>query len=296
LNGWVDKRLLLRDPSDMPIRTAHTDDLDFFVASVTREGWLSETRASFEAFFAHDPHGCFVAEEGDMRIGMIVATSYDTCGFLGELVVLPERRGQGIGRQLMQHAIGYLQHKGIQSVYLDGDTPAVPLYERLGFRVLCKSLRFLGQIDAGGTTDVRPMTRDDLVTILPLDCAAFGADRSFFLKRRLGDFPHLCHVIDNGRIAGYIMGQPGHGVVTVGPWNVHDESVDPLSLPRAIANAASQARLRVGVLECNASATSLMRSLSTSTETEPSWRMVLGPDIGLGASERLCAVGSPATG
>ena len=211
----------------MTVRTARTDDLDFFVASVTREGWLSETRASFEAFFAHDSNGCFVAEEGDKRIGMIVATAYNTCGFLGELVVMPERRGQGIGRQLMQHAVGYLQHKGIRSIYLDGDTPAVPLYERLGFRVVCKSLRFLGQLDPGGKTDARPMTPDDLDTILPLDSDAFGADRSFFLKRRLDTFPQLCYVIDNDGIAGYIMGQPGHGVVTVGPWYVQDESTPP---------------------------------------------------------------------
>jgi len=278
----------------MIVRPAQTSDLDFFVDCVTRENWLSETRISFEAFFAHDPHGCFVAEEGGERIGMIVATAYDTCGFLGELIVLPERRGQGIGRQLMKHAIGYLQHKGLQSIYLDGDTPAVPLYERLGFHIVCKSLRFLGQIDHGNNTYVRPMTPGDLDIILPFDRAAFGANRSFFLRRRLNTFPQLCQVWDDGRIRGFIMGQPGHGVVTIGPWYVYDQSVDPLSVLRAIGS--SQAKLRVGVLECNAAATSLMRSLGTFAETEPSWRMVLGPDIGLGASPQLFAIGSPATG
>jgi len=278
------------------IRTARPDDLGFFVDCVTREGWLGGTRAEFEAFYIHDPHGCFVAEEGGERIGMVVATAYDTCGFLGALIVQPERRGRGIGRQLMEHAIGYLKLKGIRSIYLDGDTPAVPLYERLGFHVACKSLRFLGQISPNQEPCVRPMTRDDLDTILALDRAAFGADRSFFLKRRLGTFPDLCHVIDNGRIAGYIMGQPGYGVVTVGPWYVHDESVDPLSLLCAVAHAAPQEKLRVGVLECNRAAYSLMRSISMFFETEPSWRMVLGSDIGLGASERLLAVGSPAKG
>lgn len=280
----------------MTIRTAHPDDLDFFVDCVTREGWLGGTRAEFEAFYVHDPHGCFVAEEGGERIGMIVATAYDTCGFLGALIVRPERRGRGIGRQLMEHAIGCLRHKGTQSIYLDGDTPAVPLYERLGFHVACKSLRFLGQISPNQEPCVRPMTRDDLDTILPLDRAAFGADRSFFLRRHLNTVPQLCQVWDDGRIRGYIMGQPGHGVVTIGPWYVHDESVDPLSLLRALAHDVSQAKLRVGVLECNRAASSLMRSRSSFSETEPSWRMVLGPDIGLGTCPKLLAVGSPATG
>ncbi|MCX6833915.1 MAG: GNAT family N-acetyltransferase [candidate division Zixibacteria bacterium] len=280
----------------MTIRLAQTSDLDFFVDCVTREGWLGGTRAEFEAFLTHDPQGCFVAEEGGDRIGMIVATAYDTCGFLGALIVQPDRRGRGIGRQLMEHAIGYLRQRGIRSIYLDGDTLAVPLYERLGFHVVCKSLRFLGQIDPVERTNVRPMTADDLVTILALDCAAFGADRSFFLKRPLDTFPQLCYVWDKGSIRGYIMGQPGHGVVTVGPWYVQDKSADPLSLLRAVADTASPVRLRVGVLERNVAATSLMRSLTTFAETESSWRMVLGPDIGLGVSPQLFAVGSPAKG
>lgn len=280
----------------MTIRPAQTSDLNFFVDCVTREGWLGGTRAEFETFYAHDPHGCFVADEDSERIGMIVATAYDTCGFLGALIVQPERRGRGIGRKLMEHAIEYLHNKGIRSIYLDGDTPAVALYERLGFHVVCKSLRFLGQIDPCEKTGVRPMTRDDLNTIFPLDRAAFGADRSFFLKRCLSAFQQLCHVWDDDRVLGFIMAQPGHGVVTVGPWYVHDESVDALSLLRAVARTASPAKLRVGVLECNVSATSLMRSLTTFAETEPSWRMVLGPDIGLGVSPLLFAVGSPAKG
>jgi len=280
----------------MTIRPAQTSDLDFFVECVTREGWLGGTRVEFEAFYDHDPHGCFAAEEGGERIGMIVATAYDTCGFLGALIVQPDRRGRGIGQQLMEHAIGYLRQRGIRSIYLDGDTPAVPLYERLGFHMVCKSLRFLGQIDPVERTNVRPMTRDDHDTVLHLDRAAFGADRSFFLRRCCDTFPELCHVWDDGRIRGFIMGQPGHGVVTVGPWYVHDESVNPLSLLRAIAHDASPAKLRVGVLECNVSATSLMRSLTTFVETEPCRRMVLGPDIRLGVSPQLFAVGSPAKG
>lgn len=280
----------------MTIRAARLDDLDFFIACVTREGWLSETQTTFETFLAHDPKGCFVAEQDGRTIGMIVATAYDTCGFLGELIVLPEHRGHGHGRQLMEHAIGYLHTKGIRNVYLDGDTPAVPLYERIGFHVVCQSLRFLGRIEPVPDDSVRPMIQSDLEAIFKLDRAEFGADRSFFLRRRLATFPHLCHVIDDGGIVGYVMGQPGHGVVTVGPWYIRDDLVDPLSLLRAIALNAPDAKLRVGVLETSEHPVSMIRSMHSFTETEPSWRMVLGPDIGLGASERLYAVGSPATG
>jgi predicted N-acetyltransferase YhbS len=281
----------------MIIRSTNADDLDFCATCVTREGWLSETHAVFEGFLAHDPRGCFVAEENDERIGMIVATAYDTCGFLGELIVVPERRRQGIGRQLMEHAIGYLQARGCRSIYLDGDTPAVPLYQRLGFRTVCRSLRFLGTLDGKTSERVRQMTPADLGAVCAIDQSAFAADRSFFIRRRFQLLPHLCLLHTNGeRLDGFIMGQPGHGVVTGGPWFVADESTDPLVLLRALAHRCEDQRLRVGMLETNVSATAMMRSLQTFEETEPSRRMVLGPDLGLGTSPRLYAVGTPAKG
>jgi len=281
----------------MIIRSASTDDLDFCVSCVTGEGWLSETRAVFEGFLAHDPGGCFVAEEKREPIGMMVATAYDTCGFLGELIVVPERRGKGIGRQLMEHAISYLQARGCRSLYLDGDTPAVPLYERLGFRVVCRSLRFLGAPTGMTSQGVRMMTPADLEAVCAIDRSAFGADRSFFIKRRLRLFPQLCLIQTGGnQITGFIMGQPGNEVVTVGPWCVGDESAVPHGLLHTLAYHSGGQKLRMGILESNVPAAALMRSLKTFKETEPSWRMVLGPDIGLGGSPRLYAVGTPAKG
>jgi len=281
----------------MIIRAANTDDLDFCVACVTGEGWLSETRAVFEGFLAYDSKGCFLVEENGERIGMIAATAYDTCGFLGELIVVPERRGQGIGRQLMEHAIGYLQARSCRSIYLDGDTPAVPLYERLGLRVVCRSLRFLGTLEGKTSEGVRMMTPTDLETVGAIDRSAFGADRSFFIKRRLLLFPQLCLIqTDENRITGFIMGQPGNEVVTVGPWFVGNESIDPRVLLHTLAHNCSGQKLRMGILESNAPAAALMRSLKTFKETESSWRMVLGPDIGLGGSPGLYAVGTPAKG
>lgn len=281
----------------MTIRKARTADLDFFVDCVTHEGWLSETRAVFENFYAHDPDGCLVAEEDRTLIGMIVATAYDTCGFLGELIVVPERRGHGVGRSLMEHAIGYLGTRGCRSMYLDGDLPAVPLYERLGFHRVVRSLRFIGRLQGKTTTTVLPMTGDDLHMVLTLDRSAFGADRSFFLKRRLELFPHLCFVSCGGNsVSGFIMGQPGHGVVTVGPWHRADESTDPLDLLTTLARVCGEQKLRIGLLESNKSAVGIMRHLSGFAETEPCIRMVLGPDIGLGSGSQLLAVGSPAKG
>jgi len=228
---------------------------------------------------------------------MCVAVAYEKCGFLGELIVVKDRRGHGIGRQLMEHSIEYLHGRGCRSIYLDGDTPAVPLYERLGFVHVCKSLRFLGRIPGVSHDSVRPMTREDIEETSPVDRRAFGADRRFFLDYRLGLFPRLCKVqIVAGEVAGYVLGQPGAGVVSVGPWLVGDQVDRPLDLLECLAVDVGRDRLRIGVLESNASAVTLMRSLPELTETEPSWRMVLGPDAGLGAAQQLFAIGSAAKG
>jgi GNAT superfamily N-acetyltransferase len=53
-----------------------------------------------------------------------------------ELYVVPERRGQGLGRALMEAAIALARGKGAADMYLgtgEDDTAARALYERLGF-------------------------------------------------------------------------------------------------------------------------------------------------------------------
>lgn len=56
--------------------------------------------------------------------------------YLAELYVVPERRGQGLGRALMQAAIEHARSHGADRIELgtsDDDTVARRLYESLGF-------------------------------------------------------------------------------------------------------------------------------------------------------------------
>lgn len=144
-------------------------DLDFAAGCTAAEGWASETRQEFEGFLAHDPDGCFVAEVNGNPIGICVATSYGEAGFLGELIVVPEMRGRGVGHRLIGHAVEYLRSRGAQNIFLDGDPPVVPLYERVGFRKVCRSLRFGGRIQRQSHPHVRAMRADDLDTIGAMD-------------------------------------------------------------------------------------------------------------------------------
>jgi ribosomal protein S18 acetylase RimI-like enzyme len=281
----------------MNIRPMIPSDLEFAATLTAYEGWLTETKEDFEGFLLYDSNGCFVAEENGDRIGMCVATAYGESGFLGELIVRNDARGRGVGTQLMQHAITYLAQRGVRSIYLDGVEAAIPLYERLGFRKVCRSLRFSGKLRGARYRRVRAMTPADLAVVAEMDRRAFDADRSFFLQRRLSLHPHLCHVLEaKGQIRGFIMGRARADLVSVGPWVVPSRVTQPDQLLAALAAEADGLDLTLGVLEVNSRAVKTMQDLGLAQRPHPPWRMVLGASANLGSSAAAYTIGSAAKG
>ena len=281
----------------MQIRSMTPADFDFALDLTAAENWQGVTREAFAAAHEHDPQGCFVAEDNNRRIGICVATNYGEYGFLGNLIVVPDYRNLGHGRAIMQHAIAYLESRGCRNILLDGDLPAVPLYERLGFRKVCLSLRYLGRVEPGSPPTVRAMIESDLADVCALDLRAFNADRSFFLRYRLRHFARWCKVIESaGKIAGYIAARPGQNTTAVGPWVVSGTTVDPLDLLHALALEGGDQQLRLGILETNRRAVGIMEALGSVKKQTPCWRMVRGPSADLGLSGKCIAVGSPDKG
>lgn len=281
----------------MHIRAMQYDDIDFAVRCTAAEGWTSEGRQDFEAFLNFPRSGCFVMEDAGTPVGMIIANTYGQDGFIGELIVLPAYRGQQIGRRLMDHAVRYLRSVGTENIFLDGVIKAISLYERVGFRKVCRSLRFTGAPQGRDEPEVRLMTSDDLPAVYALDRAAFGADRAFVLARRFETYPQVCYVLEEqGKITGFVMAKPGPEVVAVGPWCILPAAEHPEKLLLAVAQHRQTAYLRLGILESNQRACHLANALGFRESEAPSWRMVLGLSDRLGRSERSLAVGSPAMG
>lgn len=158
----------------------------------------SETREVFTWALGFDPGGCFVAESEEARAGICVAPSYGATGFIGELIVRPGFRGRGLGQHLLDWAIDDLTRRSARAIFLDGVSRAVPLYERAGFRKVCRSLRFLGVLPAGVAPGTRPVEADDLPAIVALDREVFGTDRGFFLAQCLAAHAGLCPVRTRG--------------------------------------------------------------------------------------------------
>lgn len=279
----------------MKIRCMTEADLDFAVGLTSREGW-SSTRLDFEELLAFDSHGCFIGEKNDERVGMVCAIPYGRFGNIGNLIVIDEQRGKGIGSNLMEHAMSYLLRKGANELYLDGVQAAVSLYERLNYRKICKSLRLKGNVTGVSSNHVKPMTRMSLDDVLALDIQHFKVDRSFFIKSSLLHYPELSMVLEvDGDIAGYILGSRRNKSTRIGPW-VMDRFPDMAEeLLRAFAMETGDLALQVGVLESNVQAVSLLRRLGFK-ETSFSWRMAISESEDIGFSNGLYAICSPARG
>lgn len=287
----------------MIVRPFRPDDLAFAAECAAGEGWTTETLEVFEAFFAHDPAGCLVAEEAGSPAGICIATAYGLFGFVGELIVRRAARGRNVGPRLLGAAIEHLRKRGVLSIGLDGVAGAVPFYRLCGFRPVCTSHRFSGRPGeipkdgAGGPGRLRRMTAGDAAEVSALDRRAFGADRGFFLERGRALHPELAFVAEDGDgLAGYALARPGNGVVAVGPWVIDERWPRPFDLLSAVSDAARDSRLRIGVLDTNAAAVRLLRGLPGLSEEAPSRRMVLGPSDRLGNSPLCWAIGSPAKG
>jgi ribosomal protein S18 acetylase RimI-like enzyme len=280
------------------IRSMNSADLDFAEQCIRDEGWLSENRPTLEGFYLHDAEGCLLAEVDGLPVGICTATPYGKSGFIGELIVRKEARGAGIGAALLNHGVRYLQSQGVETVYLDGVVKAVGLYERNGFRKICRSLRFSGQLEGSFHADVHPMQTGDLSAVGSLDQRMFGADRGFFLARRLELFPELCKVMvgDKEEVTGYILGRRGDGWISAGPWIISEIVVDPLPLLQSFALAVGNLPFSIGILELNRRAVELIGSLGFQERPDCPWRMALGPSSNLGASPFCMAVGTAAKG
>jgi predicted N-acetyltransferase YhbS len=100
------------------IRTWKQTDLTGVVGSVQREGW-GHARRDVERCWNLEPNGCFIAESEDKPVGHIFSVLFGEIGWIGLLIVNPEKRGKGIGGALMEATINYLEENGARTIKLE---------------------------------------------------------------------------------------------------------------------------------------------------------------------------------
>lgn len=95
-----------------------------------------DSREGIEKYLKRNPTTCFVAETEGEIVGVIMAGHDGRRGFIHHAAVLPDFRKQGIGKQLVDHAIAALDKEGIHKVGLAVFTTNAignRFWERVGF-------------------------------------------------------------------------------------------------------------------------------------------------------------------
>src|SRR5262249_24073287 len=114
------------------IRPMSVADIPLGMRLKHQAGW-NQTEADWGRFLELEPEGCFVAEWDGAPAGTVTTCIFGPVAWVAMVLVETCLRGRGIGKALMQHALGFLDERGIHSIRLDATRLGRPLYELLGF-------------------------------------------------------------------------------------------------------------------------------------------------------------------
>ena len=214
-------------------------------------------------YLAIEPDGWFVGEQGGTLLGTVGVVRYPGFAYIGLMAVAPAQQGRGLGRWLLEHALAWLEQRGVGCAVLDATEAGAPLYEKLGF------------VDAGATIEMarqgdsppRAVADVTLARVGPeaadaadlrdLDGRLFGAARAALWTRLAAEVDPVVPTWlarEAGRALGYLALQPG----LIGPWAATEPRVAEALLAHALAQVPQGAPLRVQVPDTNVAAVALL--------------------------------------
>lgn len=231
------------------IRCMENKDVPQSVALTGLMDW-GLTEEDFAFNIGLEPGGCFVAvTEREQVVGVITSVAYGKIGWVGNVIVQPQRRDSGIGVALVNHALDHLTKRGVVTTGLYGYRNVVHFYEKLGFKasrpffwMSCKTVSWRGE--AAPSAEPR-----DIQTIVELDKRCFGAPRQRLLRSLLTSPAAVTRVIlDQGRLISFVMASKFEETVEIGPWaSIQGREKEGLQLFKSLGEELSGLQAHVGV-------------------------------------------------
>ncbi|MEM3041901.1 MAG: GNAT family N-acetyltransferase, partial [Nitrososphaerota archaeon] len=137
---------------------------------------------------------------------------------IGNVIVKPNRRGEGIGKALVNKAIEHLEKKNVVTIGLYAYHDVIQFYEKFGFT---RDREFVWLVCQKANWKGVPFTHvnaEKFERLLKLDERLFGASRRRLLKLLYNFSPSLCRVSFEGEeLVAYLMGSEGDSI-EIGPW------------------------------------------------------------------------------
>lgn len=193
-------------------------DLPLGLRLKSQAGW-NQTEADLLRFLALGARGCFVAELDGVSVGTLTTCILGRVAWIAMVLVDAKARRQGVGSELLQYALDYLDDRKVSTIRLDATPAGRAVYEKLDFIPEYDVARYEGLAPHGSDgTPVEKVGLDEFDLIVEFDKRLTGTDRSKMLNRLFQEHPHNFRLISNdGKLEGYITFRPGLNAFQIGP-------------------------------------------------------------------------------
>lgn len=262
----------------LQIRDLRTSDLPLLKDFAPPE-WKIDLAQLFGRHFGRPYFHPLAAEVDGRTVGCAEGLLQGNAGWLGNIIVLQEFRGHGIGRALTERLVAFFKAKGVHYQILVATPLGEPIYRKLGFETVAQYIFFEKQ-DAPASMDaipgVRPLTAADFEDVFALDRLVTGEIRSPFLRGFLE--AAWAHVDSSGNLDGYHLPNLGNGLV------IASNDAAGLALMQHKLNQGATSSC---VAQQNTVTTEFLRS-NGFVEAWRAPRMTLGPDLRWQAEHVYC--------
>lgn len=200
----------------LSLRLMTEDDIPFGLQLCRQAGW-NQTADDWRRFLALGPGGCFVAMWNGQPAGTTTTCVFGSIAWIAMVLVDQSLRHRGIGTALVEHALRWLEDRGVSTMRLDATPLGQPMYQRLGFVAEYELARWEGAPPPCRSRHrVRPIAGPDVRAMLELDALATGTPRQKLLEYLLRHQPTETFAWGNPA-GGYAICRPGANAWHVGP-------------------------------------------------------------------------------
>lgn len=151
------------------------------------ENWNLDLPRLF-SFHLGYPYFYPAAAEVDKKIiGCGIAIVHRNISWLGTIIVLPEYRRRGIGKEITSHLMQYCKNRGCTTQLLTASAMGESVYSKLGFKTSAEYVFYRREsiVPIQGISNVREVRQEDAKYIKELDREISGEERFTFLERFL---------------------------------------------------------------------------------------------------------------
>jgi GNAT superfamily N-acetyltransferase len=188
-----------------------TPDLTSDALRLSAEAGWNQTKEDWSVFVTHGI--AFGVQHDGALVGTAAMLPYGAgFGFVSMVLVTQAHRHHGLASRLLGTCLETLHARGLTPV-LDATPAGQPVYEKLGFQAMFALERWEGKASSVAAPVPAP-TAEDLV---PLDAAAFGAERSFLLRSFLSRPGTQATVLADG----FAIARSGFRATQLGPVVAH---------------------------------------------------------------------------